>query len=422
MRASRAGRAGRAAQQGHWAWWVAPASGLVLAWLLWSVSEAPRAAAAPAAAPAGPAAVASAASVPPRGWAAGRALAGAPYSAAGLQAREAQLQLWQLRLERARASLEGYRAATRYPHESRPIAEHPDQVHPNEPITEEHALRSPDGKLVQGVKLSTSQERVFVQGQESVRFTVAVRDEAGAAQPLRVLRAAAREVPAPNTASYFPVLPVEFNDEGAAGDATAGDRVFSTRLQPASQGFARLAGAIRVEVFLEYRGQQGATYFDIFYTPEPPATWAGGVREAMEDGSLNFYLKAQVREPGRYVVTARVDDATGKPFALLTFNDEVAAGAQEFRLGLFGKLVRDGKPAFPLALRDVEALLLRPDTFPDRSLMPRRAGKVHTSAVHALASFADAEWSGEERTRYLAELNRDLQDAQQHVNQLEKGP
>ena len=44
----------------------------------------------------------------------------------------------------------------------------------------------------------------------------------------------------------------------------------------------------------------------------------------MQDGSLDFYLKADVREPGRYVVTGRVDDANGRPFALLSFNEEVA--------------------------------------------------------------------------------------------------
>ncbi|WP_156901580.1 hypothetical protein [Azohydromonas australica] len=50
--------------------------------------------------------------------------------------------------------------------------------------------------------------------------------------------------------------------------------------------------------------------------------------------------------------------------ALLTFNDEVAAGAQELRLSLFRLLVRDVKPVFPLTLRDVEAFLLRPAAFP----------------------------------------------------------
>ena len=118
------------------------------------------------------------------------------------------------------------------------------------------------------------------------------------------------------------------------------------------------------------------------------------------------------------MVTARVDDASGKPFALLTFNDEVAAGAQEFRLPLFGKLVRDGKPAFPLVLRDVDAFLLRADVFPDRKLMPRLQGRLHTSQSYPLASFADTEWSGEERARYVAELTRDLDEAQREVQRL----
>jgi hypothetical protein len=236
------------------------------------------------------------------------------------------------------------------------------------------------------------------------------------------VRAVARELPPPRTGPTYPELTMPFNDEGTSGDLVAGDGIHGAQLQPATQGFTGLLGQIRVEVLLQYRGQQGATYFDIVYSPEPPATWQGGVREALEDGSLNFYLKAQVREPGRYVVTARVDDATGQPFALLSFNDEVSTGPQEIRLSLFGKLVRDGKPAFPLTLRDVDAFLLRPDVFPDRKLMPRRVGKVHTSQSHPLAAFSETEWSSDERARYVAELTRDLDEAQRELERLGKGP
>ena len=88
---------------------------------------------------------------------------------------------------------------------------------------------------------------------------------------------------------------------------------------------------------------------------------------------------------------------------------------------LFGKLVRDAKPAFPLVVRDVDAFLLRPDVFPDRSLMPRLVGKVHTSQEYPLVTFSDAEWSGEERARYLAELGRDVERAQEQVRRLAKG-
>ena len=342
----------------------------------------------------------------------------APYSAAGTQARAAQLALWRGRLERAEQSLKAYQEHTRYPHTSRPASEQGDQMFPNLPVVEEHPLREPKGRTAEGVTLRTSQERVFVQGDESVRFTVALVDAQGQAQPLRVLNAAAREVTAPSVSSLYPVLPVAFNDEGGNGDRTSGDGEFSTLLQPAAQGFAGLAGQIRLEVFMEYRGERGFTYFDIYVTPDPPAAWRGDVREALEGGSLSFYLGATVREPGRYAVSGRVDDATGRPFALLSFNDEVGRGETEFRLSIFGKLLRDAQPAFPLTLRDVVAFRLREEGHPDRALMPRRDGVVHVSAKHAASAFSDAVWSSEERTRYLAELTRDAEEARQRVDQL----
>ncbi|HJV62950.1 MAG TPA: choice-of-anchor X domain-containing protein [Albitalea sp.] len=404
-------------QRGRSVWWLSPLV-IVVAWALWQGIDEPRAAA-------------PLASVPPSRPVAGRAAdatssgaaaSAASFTASARQARQAQRELWQQRLARAQAALAAYRESTRYPYESQPIAAHPDQVYPNRPIDEDHALRRPDGKATEGVRLRTSQERVFVQGSETVRFTVAVVDENAKPLPLRIVRASARELPAPQTAATHADLPLDFNDEGRLGDATAGDGVFSVQLQPSTQGFADLFGQIRVEVFLEFRGQQGYTYFDILYTPESPADWQGGVREALEDGSLNFYLKAKVREAGRYVVTGRVDDADGKPFALLTFNEEVAAGAQEFRLPLYGKLVRDGQPTFPLRLRDVDAFLLRQDAFPDRSLMPRLVGPVHTTRSYPLASFSQADWSSEERDRYLGELTRDVDQAKTRVDELGHGP
>jgi hypothetical protein len=190
-------------------------------------------------------------------------------------------------------------------------------------------------------------------------------------------------------------------------------------LQPSTQGFAEFAGTIRIQAYLNQSGQLGNVNFDLVYNPLVPAEWAG-VREALQAGSLDFFLKARVAQPGRYVVSARVDDAAGKPFALLSFNDEVAVGEQEFRLRLFGKLVRDGKPAFPLTLRDVQGFLLVPDRFPDRAMLPRQVGAVHTSKAYALDSFSDAEWSSEERSRYLAELNKDVDEAKRQVDTLNR--
>ena len=250
---------------------------------------------------------------PARTVAAGATARAAPYSAVGQQTREAQLALWQQRLERAQEALQTYSAHTRYPHTSRPADEQSDQMFPNDPVVEDHPLREPKGKTADGVRLRTTQQRVFVQGDESVRFTVALLDEQGQALPLRVLNAAAREVTPPTVASLYPVLPVAFNDDGTNGDREAGDRELTATLRPSAQGFAKLAGQIRLEVFVEGRGERGFTYFDIYVTPDAPAAWSGRVRDVAEGGSLNFYLGAAVREPGRYVVTGRVDDAAASP-------------------------------------------------------------------------------------------------------------
>ena len=393
----------------RWRWlrWGAPAAALIGGLFGWWVVAWQADAKSDALAAAQPAR--TAASAPARA---------APYSAAGQQTREAQLALWQQRLERAQEALQTYSEHTRYPHTSRPADEQTDQMFPNDPVVEDHPLREPKGKAVEGVRLRTTQERIFVQGDESVRFTVALIDEQGQALPLRVQSASAREVTPPAVASLYPVLPVVFNDDGTSGDREAGDRELTATLRPSAQGFAKLAGQIRLEVFMEGRGERGFTYFDIYVTADAPAAWSGRVRDVAEGGSLNFYLGAGVREPGRYVVTGRVDDASGQPFALLTFNDEVGRGDTEFRLSLFGKMLRDATPAMPLTLRDVVAFRLREEGHPDRALMPRLNGTVHVSGKHALASFSEAEWSAEERSRYLAELTRDVDEAQKKVDQL----
>ena len=341
----------------------------------------------------------------------------APLSALGEALRREQLALWQGRLERARNSLDGYRAAAQYPHESRPIEEHPDQVRPFETIDEERALRMPGGTATQGVRLRTTQERVFASGMESSRITLTLQDLQGRTLPLRVSRAVMNEVTAPGRTASTPEFVVPANDSGVSGDAVAGDGVITAVMQPAAQGFGTFAGTVRLEMHLDHAGQPGFIYFDLVYSPDTAATWLPGVREVHSAGGLEFFLKAQVLIAGRYVVSARIDTALGQPLAVALFNAEVPAGTVEFRLPVFGKLLRDKAPALPLTVRDVEAFLLRPDTFPDRVMLPRLAGVVHTSKVYPLASFSTAEWSSEERDRYLAELGKDLAEAERKVQQ-----
>ncbi|MGC4061232.1 MAG: hypothetical protein QM749_10480 [Aquabacterium sp.] len=319
----------------------------------------------------------------------------------------------------ARQRLESYRSATCYPPESQPIAAHADMLKPFDPVVEDRPALSAQGTAVNGRHLVTSQDRVYVSGTDSVILTVAMRDDQNLPAPLRVIRATAHEVQDVAHPQTVSAVPMQFDDRGTRGDALAGDGIYSAQLQPAAQGFGATQGTVRVELDVQSdTGGAAHTFFDIVYMPNVPATWTGGVREAMNQGSLDFYLKADVREAGRYVVTARAYDATGKPFALLSFNDELPAGGNEVRLTLFGKLARDAKPVFPITLRDIEGFVLYENRFPDRAMMPRWPQAAYTSGMHALGDFADTEWTSDQRQRYLTEYGKDVQVAEQNLQRL----
>jgi hypothetical protein len=332
----------------------------------------------------------------------------------------AQLALWNKRLQRSQEVLDNYRAKTVYPHESRPIAEHADQAYPNQPIVEEKKLYRPGDDVKDQVRLRTSQERIYVAGAESVLFTIAAFDTDGNTLPLTIAQSAAFDPPRGNQPSKRARVGVAFNDSGTNGDAAAGDGVLSTRFQPATQGFDNYTGAIRLELSLKVGDQPGFTFFDMYFSPDPPAVWTSAIREAVESGSLNLYLQTNVRIAGRYVAAGRIDDANGQPFAFAVFNDELGTGKREIKLTVFGKLIHDRQPAFPLRLRDVDAFLLLPDADPDRVLMPRIPGLAYTTKKYVVGNFSEAEWQSEERERYLRELANDVAAARARIEALNR--
>jgi len=255
-----------------------------------------------------------------------------------------------------------------------------------------------------------------------VLLTVTATDDNGAVLPLRILSSTAhspQDTGGGKPAPLAPVVTQPFVDDGSNGDAHAGDGTFTARLDPMAEGFGNFAGLIRTELVVQSGEQQGYVAFDVVYAPQAPATWTGANRDRIQDGSLEFVLGVDVNQPGRYVITGRVDDAAGKPVALVTFNNELGAGAQQVVLQVYGRLVRDLKPVLPLTLHDVEGFLLKPDAYPDRALMASLDGPVATSRKYAPAQFSDALFSSDETKRYLAEYGKDVAQAQQEVAQLQ---
>lgn len=331
--------------------------------------------------------------------------------------REARRSLWTQRLERAKQTLNAYVAATRYPPESRPGREQVDQMDLAEPertrpLSREH----PD------VQLRLKQDRVFVVGDETVHFFVGCEDAQRAPRPCQVVSASAHEAEHMTGGAGAAAVPVVFHDNGAGGDSLAGDGNFTGRFQPSKQGFPMYSGTLRVNVRVRSGNAEGSAFFDILFTPSPPALFTGTVREVMEAGSLKLYLGIQVRKAGRYVVAGRVDDESGAPFAHVSFNEELKEGPQEVKLTIAGNLVLDEVPTFPLKLRDVEGFLLKESGDPDRELMTTLRGYVHTTSDYPASSFSPAEWDSEERRRYVEELTNDVNEAQAQLDATFAGP
>lgn len=307
-----------------------------------------------------------------------------------------------------------YRESSQYPVGSRPIAENADQNQPNAPVTDMNPMRLQGGGADRGVLLQTSQSRVYMAANEAVAFSLRAVDASNRVLPLVVTRALSQGITYAG-ARQTPQVSIPFADDGSGADPVPNDGAFAGVLAPAQTGLAGFNGTIRTQVSYNVNGKNGMVVFDVIYTPELPAVWTGQVREAVENGSLSFILPVEVRMPGRYIVSGRVDDARGRPFALLTFNELLGPGPNEVRLTMFGKLMRDQDAALPLTLRDVDGYLLKENTDPDRALMPRLEGRVFTSRNHPLKGFSDAEWQSEERSRYLTEFAKDVKLAKNEL-------
>lgn len=321
-------------------------------------------------------------------------------------------ELWQKRLQRAQSTLDSYLESTRYPPTARPISEKPDLMKPRfeGALTAKQPLARADRKVTDA-KVTTRQDRMFVAGDEAITFYLSCENSDGP-QRCQVDQAMleASDPPAPLKVA------ARFADEGQPGDDKADDNVYSYSVKPLEAGFAGYHGTIKLSATVKVGSEDGAVHWSAQLTPQPPADFTGKVREHLDKGSLELFVGMNVRKAGRYVLAARVDDASGKSFAYLDFNEELEAGEREAKLTLFGKLIIDQKAEAPFKVRDLEGFLLR-ESHPDRELMKSIEGPVHTTQRYASSQFSEAEWQSEEKERHVKEFTRDVEQAKTKLDE-----
>jgi hypothetical protein len=316
------------------------------------------------------------------------------------------LEVLQARFERVRSNLDHYRHATRYPPTSQPLSEQPGQEKPHHVPPQQLPLIGPDGKTSNKAMVILRQDYYFLAGNETVTLTVECVTIDGPV-PCEITESMAMS---PGSAKHAEVL--------FAMDM--GGRFHEAKFQPATEGFADYYGPIHVEVEIQMAGETGTAPFDLEYTPRPPAKFTGRVSEKLDKGSLVLGVELEIEKPGRYVLAARVDDATGRSFGYVAFNEELPKGRAEAPLVVFGKLILDEKARTPFRLRDVEGFLLKENVSPDRELLPTLAGVVHTTRDYRDQDFSPEEWQSEERQRHLDQFERDAEQAKKELDEATK--
>lgn len=313
------------------------------------------------------------------------------------------------RRERALYTLASYLDWARYPPQSRPIRERPDRVKGHSVPVRRLPLSKKD-KAPSKLDVVLSQSHYYLARDEVAELVLRCRqgEEPVACRVTGATLAASPEM----KGRPGPPVAVAFEPGGAGAGEAASVGVWRALVTPGQSGFAGAHGPLEITVGVEGAGESGSCSFQLSYTGDPPAVFNGSTSTVVTGGSVRICLGMQVVRAGRYVLDVRVVDVEGRPFALLTFNDELAAGAQEACLVLPGRLILDEGAKGPLGLRDLEGFLLLADAFPDRETVPSVDGTFHEGITFAPDSLSAEEWKSPVKDRTVARLQKDVDEAE----------
>lgn len=195
-----------------------------------------------------------------------------------------------------------------------------------------------------------------------------------------------------------------FRDDGAEGDAVAGDRIYTNRFVPSAHEALLVARRVRLQIDLEAGGVERLANLDFTYTPRDLLRLRD-VASDVRDGSLVSTLALDVYEPGAYRFDADVFAADGVT-QIGWISDgwrELAVGTTHVDLALFGKVLRDRGIAGPYVIANIRAERRSTD---DEVEMFWSDARTYATRAFALAAFSAEPWDGEERSEALAAMRQ----------------
>jgi hypothetical protein len=283
----------------------------------------------------------------------------------------------------ARTAADDYRHRARYPRWSSPLATADDDPIVRERVVNPVRSRGPRNE---DPSLTVYPARVGFETPEpaEVHAFLSIGDD----------RVEARSVRATvMTDQLQPVGELEYRDDGTAGDAEAGDRIYSAVFMPSQEATARPATSYMVRVVATSRGDEERIAVTSFLYSFPDAQLTGAYRDAVVDGSLQVQAEVAVTAAGRFHLEATLYDAAGQQaLAWSQTATELTEGRHWMTLSYYGLILHERGVDGPYLLRHVA--LSTVSTMPNAK--NRLADGAHVTAAYAAAQFTNASYDDPE--------------------------
>jgi hypothetical protein len=217
------------------------------------------------------------------------------------------------------------------------------------------------------------------------------------------------EVDAGNGAAALELGGAKFRDDGADGDETAADGIYTMAMRTSDErlGLVKVSAGVRLALREADDPLEPQTLNASFLLEAPPAArFTDHVADRLERGSLIVTVELDVERAGRYRVFANLEHE-GELLAYAKDDRDLQVGVQRIDLLFFGKILHDAgvEGAFDVTALRGQRFNLDPANGGPLAERLATIPHAHRTAVYRASDFSPDEWTSPYKEERLAELS-----------------
>ncbi len=306
--------------------------------------------------------------------------------------------------DRLQQALEDYRTESLYPPGSRPHTPGTQaKLRWNEPFEDDNPLESGDEVTGDTFYRFGADRAHALYGEPLTTWLEVWRGDPTHRLPVTVHRAWVRSLQPPEEA---PLLALGYRDDGADGDAQAGDLRYTNRFIPAQHPAFAVQRQVLISAEVSAGGKRTVVSRAFTYSARRVLEVLSRA-DALKDGSLELSLEVRAEQAGLYRFEANLLDKAGAPVGYAVQSFPLEPGRNRVELSFFGRLLVEHGVDGPYRVSDLRGFV--PDATTGLPLWWSEPAPYDTRPYRA-SQFSARAWESPEKARALAKF-QELLDA-----------